>query len=195
VAKSNKGEVGVKSIRLNDMKIEDLPMGQGNEAVKGLPEAIENEHQQMIEEVLARYPRVTVEYLDGRIAEAQRSMSDFINTRKKTRTKIGEYRALIQSCEGRKTLREVEPQIDEIAANPDLEKDQKMRLIRELKQDCAEYDVPSMIEQIAQFEDNIERLDDAIQKENDSIAELRETKGRISIRDSQLKALGVTDIQ
>ena len=192
---SNRGEMGVKSIRIHGMRIEELPLGMGNQAKAGIPLALNNERLQEIENVLAAYPRVTVEYLDARILEAQTSMQDFIRTKKETQAKIGEYRALIQQCEGKRTLRELEPEIKAIQQRDDLDLAGKTAAIKALKVGVAQYDPQQLSQQIAQFEESIERFDAAVQSENDSIAKLRETKGKITVRDMQLRQLGVQKVE
>jgi len=192
---SNRGEMGVKSIRLHGMRIEELPLGLGNQAKAGIPLALDNERLQEIDNVIASYPRVTVEYLEARVTESQTSMQDFIRTKQETKQKIAEYRALIQQCEGKKSLRDLEPEIQAVQKRDDLDLAGKVAAIKALKVGTSQYDAAQLTQQITQFEEGIERLDNAIQAENDSIAKLRETKGMIAIRDLQLKRLGVQRIE
>jgi hypothetical protein len=191
---SNRGEVGVASIRLNGWRIAEIPLGLGNQAVAQIPLALDLERQQEIENILASYPRVTAEYLESRIRECQTAIKDFQRVKKETRVKIGEYRALMQAEEGKPMLRDLDDKIAEIAKT-DLSHEEKVAQIKALKQGCTPYDTKSMQAQIDQFEMNMDRLDEAIQQENDSIAELNETKGMIAIRDNELRGLGVMSTQ
>lgn len=195
LTRSNEGEVGVESIRINGMRIGDLPIGMGNQAKEWLPIAMDVERQNKIENILASYPRVTMAYLEARIRECKTAIKDFKRVRDETQEEIGRYRALIQQSEGRPSLRSIEPRIDEVANNDALSHEEKVAVIKQLKQDAAQWDIENLQVQIEQFEENIRRLDKAMDQEQDSLSDLYETKGKIMARDLELRALGVERIE
>jgi hypothetical protein len=61
-----------------------------------------------------------------------------------------------------------------------------------MKEGHTTYVSEDMVTQIGQYETDIERYDEAIQDENNSIGLLRQTIGLVEMRDQELKNLGVT---
>jgi hypothetical protein len=104
---SNIGEVGVASIRIAGQRIEDLPLGLGNEAKAQLPLAMDMERQQKIAGVLSRFPTGKRVYYESRIKEASANIYGFGEQRVLRRKWIGEYRATLQSIEGQPNVRDL----------------------------------------------------------------------------------------
>lgn len=189
----NIGEVGVESIRINNKKIDDLPFGQAQRAADQLPAALAAEQQQKISDVLARYPRVTHEYIESRLHECATAIKDFKRVKKETQQKIADFTLLAQQQQG-ENFTDIEDELYEIGARTDIDIEEKKRLIKDRRSNCSAYDRNSLYTQITQFQENIERLDNAIQAENDSITELKVLLGKLEVRDAELKLLGVTEI-
>jgi hypothetical protein len=194
MADDNIGEVGVESIRINGQKIGSLPFGQSQRTADQIPLALAHEKQQKIADVLARYPRVTHEYIDSRLLECQNAIIDFSRVKKETQTKIKDFTHLAQEQSG-ESFTDIEDELYEIGARTDIGIEAKKALIRERRQNVSEYDRNHLYQQITQFQENIERLDAAIQAENDSITELKVLLGKLEVRDAELKALGVSKIE
>lgn len=190
----NEGEIGVGSIRINGAKLDNLPPHQSRQAQLQLPDAIKAELDQNVANICARYPRVTREYLESRVREAQAAIEDFKQVKQERAASIRELVTTAKAQTG-PSFRDIEPELEAIGKREDLTFEEKKLLIREKRIGCSQYDRGALLEQVQQFQGDIERLDAAIQKENDSIAELKSTLGKIEVRDAELKALGVTDIQ
>ena len=194
MADDNIGEVGVESIRINGQKIGSLPFGQSQRTAEQIPLALAHEKQQKIADVLARYPRVTREYIDSRLRECQTAIIDFTRVKKETQTKIADFTLLAQQQTG-ESFTDIEDDLYEIGARTDISHEEKKILIRERRANVCEYDRNNLYQQITQFQENIERLDAAIQAENDSTTEVKVLLGKLEVRDAELKALGVTKIE
>lgn len=192
---SNIGEVGVKSIRLAGKKIENLPPHQSAVALQQIPAAKALELENEIKGILASYPRVTQEYLQSRIREAEQSKADFLRTKVETKGKIKELRMLVKQASERKTISDIQPELEAIRVDDSMSFEEKKAKVQELMAGTGLYSVDGLYDQVDLFEENIVRLDQAIEQETESIAELREVLAQITIRDKQLKALGVTEIQ
>ena len=184
-------EKGVASIRIMGQKIEDLPFGARERALAQLPLALDTERQNEIKNILARYPKAKIPYLESRVVEARENIQRVAKMRNECTQNINEYQALIHAQVGKRSYHEIEPEIDAIAARDDLGVDEKKAQIHDLKRGVSYHDVDALKAQIKQFEESIERADRTIQRENDSIAELRETIGKCQMRDMELKNVGV----
>lgn len=189
---SNIGEVGVGSIRIAGQRIEDLPLGLGNEAKAQLPLAMDMERQQKIAGVLSRFPTGKRVYYESRIKEASANIVGFGEQRIKRRKWIGEYRATLQQIDGMPNVRDLEEDIFAVSQRTDIDLAEKTQVIHDMKEGTTTYVPEKMVEQIGQYEVDIERYDEAIQDENNSIGLLRQTIGLVEMRDQELKNLGVT---
>lgn len=190
----NEGEVGIESIRLNGKKLDNLPPHQSRQAQLQLPEAIQAELDQKVENICGKFPRTTKEYVESRIEEARTSIKDFKQVKKDRMQTIKEFVHQAKALKG-PSFRDIEPELEAIGNREDISFEERKALIREKRLACSQYDRNAMYEQVQQFQEDIERLDAAIQAENDSIADLTSTLGKLEIRDAELKSLGVTDIQ
>lgn len=190
----NSDEVGVESIRINGQRISELPFGASQRAAEQIPLALATEKQQKISDVLARYPRATREYIDARLHECTCAISDFTRVKKETQQKIADFTLLAQTQQG-ENFTDIEDELYAIGARSDIGLEEKKVLIKERRANVCDYDRNSLYRQITQFQENIERLDAAIQAENDSITELKVLLGKLEIRDAELKQLGVAKIE
>jgi len=186
---SNIGEVGVSSIRIDGMRIEDLPMAPNAHAKQGIPLALDLERQQKIENIVARFPKPSILYLESRVTECKENIVRVAKLKGDCKAGIIDYRGLIKKCEGKPTLRELQSEISEIAAT-EKSFEEKKSLIHELKKTAADYEPSALEEQIEKFEESIVRCDQVLQQENDSIAELKLVIGKCQIRDLELRNLG-----
>jgi uncharacterized coiled-coil DUF342 family protein len=194
MAEDNIGEVGVESIRINGQKIQSLPFVSSERVKDQIPLVLAHEKQQKIADILARYPRVTRDYVNARLRECTTAVEDFKRVKKETATKIADFTLLAQQ-QGGESFTDIEDELYAIGARTDISIEEKKTLIAERRANVSEYDPKNLYKQITQFQENIERLDDAIQAEQDSITELKVLLGQLQIRDAELKALGVTKIE
>ena len=175
----NIGVTGVESIRLNDMKIEDLPIRENAIAKHQLPLAEDTERQNKINNIIAGYPKQRVSYLESRIAEADVNIRRINEMKVQEQARISEYTAQISLCKYR------DKEIAKIEEN-DPEREAK---IKQLFKDFPPYVVEKMEQQIKQSTESIERADEVIAQEYKTIADLREVKALCEQRDIKLRHL------
>lgn len=178
----NVGEIGLNSIRLGEMKICDLPIGECARAASQLPLVEDTERQNKIEDILAGFPKHRVDYLEGRIRECERNILHIQEMKSQQQSLISEYTSQISLCEFR------DKEIDRISAD-DPARDEK---ISDLSKRFPPYNVSAMQQQIIQSGEALVRADEVIAQEYNSISELRETLVHCRARDAKLRALGVT---
>lgn len=174
---SNVGENGIESIRLDGMKIQDLPIGLGNEAKEGLSDFIKTDKKNKIESIKAKYPKQDAEYLKASIKECNLNIERIKNFKSDLKNKISEYRQLIKDCDYR------ENQLNKYDEN-NPEDSEKMK---ELRLKYPPYDVDALNKQIEQFEEGIDRSDKVIEDEYTSISEIREVLVLVEQRDRELQ--------
>lgn len=185
----NIGEKGIESIRIDGMRIDELPMVAAAHAKQQLPLALETARQNRVNDIKSRYPTQNCGYLIGRINEARNNIDRMRGQIRKTRASIKEYYVQIRECRGKPTLRDLEPQFAEIAAS-DLTTSEKKEKIHQLRsQPLAPYDVEAMLQQIEQFDEYIEKLTDVIATEHESIAEMTGVLALCEQRDRELKSI------
>jgi len=181
---SNIGQTGVSSIRVKGQRVEDLPLGLGNQAKEQLADAIETERLNAIAEVNAKYPHQRVDYLSGRINECEANknrMKAFIS---ETRVKITEYQTLIMGCKVRdRMLAELED--DHQRTGLDYGGRRK-----EILNQWGRWQEDELKKQIVQFEQSIAACEDVIEQENASIREHTEVITLCRERDKELAKLG-----
>lgn len=172
---SNIGETGVKSIRLKGQKIEELPLGQGNEALSQLELARETERLNKIATINAEYPSQRVDWLVSRINECETNknrMKKFVGD---TMVQINEYRAHITMTRLREKLLLAAESAEERKA---------------IAKQYPPYDIHEMERQIGQFEQSIKDAERVIGQEDSSIKEFSETVSLCRERDRKLAELG-----
>lgn len=176
---SNIGLIGIESIRIAGMKICDLPIAEQAAAVSQLPLSVDTERQNKINNIIAGYPTQRVQYLVSRINECRVNIERMKQLKARTSKDIDLYNASIHACKFR------DDQV--LAIDPDSPNKDKIR--KELFLKYPPYNVVKMKEQIENFKVTIERADEVIQNENDSIAEMTGLKAICMKRDEKLRAL------
>ncbi len=172
---SNIGETGVKSIRIKGQKIDDLPLGQGNEALSQLELARETERLNNIAAINASYPSQRVDWLVSRIAECENNKGRMRKFVGETMTQVNEYRGLITITNMRDKLMK--------AADSDEER-------KAIDKQYPPYNVAEMERQIEQFEQSIKDAEVVVRQEDESIKEFSEKLALCRERDIKLAELG-----
>jgi hypothetical protein len=172
-------ETGLPSMKIGGKSLDELPMVAAAHAVQGLPMFMQTDKENEEKAIRARYPRPSIAYVDSRIAEAKENVFRVGQLRVDEISRINEYTSHIALCEHRDKL---------IAA---LDKDKDQEAIKVLKKQYPPYDVEAMKQQIEQSKEATVRCEEVIQKENDSVAELREARALCLQRDAELRKLGV----
>ncbi|GAG41788.1 unnamed protein product [marine sediment metagenome] len=184
---SNIGEVGVGSIRLNGKRVQDLPLGQGNDAKSGLKDAIDQERINKIETINAKYPTLRVDYIDSRIDECKENMLRVQGTMTEQATMISEYKGHINMSGYRdKEIVKFEGKVKDGTMTDEALKQEK----RDLFKRFPPYQIPAMEQQIVQCHEAINRCEKVIEAEQASVAELTEVKALCKQRDVELSAFG-----
>lgn len=182
---SNIGETGVKSIRLKGQRIEDLPLGTGNEALSQLELARETERLNQIATINAEYPAQRVDWLASRINEAEKNKQRMNKLRTDTLERIQQYEGLIMQCDVRdKLLEELEVDM------PDLTLDRYKEKRKAILTQWGRWDLDALRQQVEQDKEALVRLEDVIKQEDESIKQVSETIALCRERDRKLAALG-----
>jgi len=177
---SNVGQTGVSSIRLKGKKVEELPLGTNNDAKEQLVLAQETERLNQIAEVNAKYPSQRIDYLVSRINECEENKNRMRKMISETRARIHEYESLIMRCGVRdKMLSEIH--------DFDVEASEKRKAIFT---EWGRWDETALKQQVEQDHEAIERFEDVIAQEDESIKEHSETVALCKQRDKELAALG-----
>lgn len=171
----NIGQTGPGSLRINGQRIENLPIAEAAGAIPQLPNLLEDERQNKIEAIKARYPRVSVEYARAKIKEARGCQLQYKLLRQEVELRIGEYRVLVAQCEMRDT---------------DLKNATDQQTVLEIRKKYPLYQIKALQTQITIDQENLKRYDDVIDREQESIIEFTEALTLVQRRDAELKALG-----
>ena len=176
---SNKGKDGYDSIRINGSKIDNLPLGQGEKARQGLEDFIKTDKETKKNNINAKYPDVSEEYVKAVIKESKGNIERVKKTIKTLKEKKAEYSVLITESKIR------DNQIQQLnKENPeDAEK------IKQLLKQFPPYNIKALEDQIFQFEESIERCGSVMEQEWDSIAEFTKNLALVQQRDRELKAI------
>lgn len=176
----NIGEVGVKSIRLGGMKVDDLPIAEAHFAKEQLPLSEEDIRQNEIAAVRARYPTQPVEAINGRIREARGMAVTFRQRRDEIHKQRQVYVALLQDVKKR----------DVKIAKLDPKDDKYPDRVKLLNDQYGPWQEDGLRIQLGQFDDSIDRFAEMIEREQKSIDELSELIGECRARDKELARLG-----
>ena len=175
---SNIGEVGVKSIRLKGMKVEDLPLAMKARVQPQIAIAEDTERQNKVGNIIKKYPTQRVDYLEGRIAECKLSMEGMNHMLLAEQQRIQEYQGHIEMCKHRdRMLAKLDPVTDADE-------------IKQLKRQFP-YVIDRLENQIKVSNESIQRFQEVIRREANDIEELGQVLGLARQRDIELKALGV----
>ena len=172
---NNIGKTGVDSLRVDGMQIGNLPLGQGNEAKEGLAEFLKSDRETKRSNIVAKFPKHNVKFLQSRIKECEGNIKKIKNFKQDLKQKISEYRLLI------KEVALADQQIKEL--DPEEHKEQ----IKKIRRKTPPYNIEALNQQIEQFEEAIERCDSTIEKDYDSISEIREVLALAEQRDKELR--------
>lgn len=175
---NNHGEMGVDSLRIGGMKVDHLPIAESAITKQQLPMFIKSDKENKVEAIKARYPTQTIGWIDGAIRECDVNLKNVRNLISDQNRMINEYSAQIGLCEHR----------DKLVARLDPEQDKEE--IKELNIQFPPYNVKAMQQQIRQCREAIQRSNDVIDKEHESMQTLRELRVVCEKRDRELKAYG-----
>ena len=174
----NKGVIGPDSLRLGGMTVDELPFAAAEQTKHQLPEFHATEKLNKIARIKARFPKQSVDWCNGAIRECQGNMVKVQSLMKQAADQIEEYKALISQCKRR------DQKVMEAQAQGMGEDDLKL-----LKKQFPLYQVKPMKHQIGQFRATINRCTDVIEKEKESIKEVRDLRTTCAERDQLLKDL------
>ena len=176
---SNKGQQGLDSIRINGKKIDNLPLGQGELAKSGLADFIETDRETKENNIRAKYPNVTEEYIVATLRGLNANIKKVKSLKKDLKAKVEEYALLITQSEIR------EAKIEYLnSENPE-----DAQKIKDLLKKYPPYNIPALKSQVSQFEDSIERCNTVIEQEFESIAEFTKNLALIQQRDREIRAI------
>jgi hypothetical protein len=178
---------GVESIRIKGQRIEDLPLGLGNEAKAQLPEAIEAERLAAIETVCANYPTHRIDYLVSRVKECDENKDRMRKTIGELNKMSSEYTGQISMCKHRDKMI---VDLDGDCKSGKITGDEFKAERKDLLKRYPPYSIPAMEQQIVQNNEGIERCNQVIEAEDASIKEFTEVATLCRVRDKELKLLG-----
>lgn len=175
----NIGQEGLSSIRINGSKIENLPLGQGESAKNGLSEFIKTDKETKANNIKARYPKVSEVYICAILQELSDNVKRVKDLRSDMKSKISEYTMLITQG----MIRDSQLELFD-TGNPE-----HSEAINELLKRFPPYNIKALEDQITQFEESIDRCNNVIEKEFESIAEFTKNLALVQQRDRELKAI------
>lgn len=175
---NNTGITGPDSLRLGGMKVDELPFAAAAQTKGQLPEFYATDKLNKMARIKARSPKQSVDWCDGAIRQCQGNMVNVNGLRTTAQGSIEEYKALIKQCKRR------DRKVGDAEAQGQTEDE-----IKVIRKQFPLYQVKPMKHQIGQFRATINRCDDVIEKEKQSIKEVRELKTACAERDKLLKEL------
>lgn len=175
----NIGKNGFDSVRINGLKVENLPLGQGNEAKQGIPGFLKTDKETKINNIKAKYPSASKEYLSAALKECKNNIQKIKQFKENLKSQISEYRSLIRDCD----YRESELQKYCSDNNEDLDK------IKQIKLKYPPYSVEALSQQILQFEQSIDRCDEVIEQDYQSISEISSAMTLVERRDKEIASV------
>lgn len=174
---SNIGQTGFDSIRINNMKIESLPLGQGNSAREGLADFLKTDKETKENNIIAKYPKHKLVFLESQLKECKSNIKKIKNFKKELKDQIAEYRVLISDSRFRD--KEIEKY------NKDNPEDKEK--IKELRLKYPPYNIEALEKQIEQFNESIDRCDEVIEKEYESISEIQQILVLVKQKEMELR--------
>lgn len=176
---SNKGQEGFDSLRINGSKLDNLPLGQGEQARLGLADFLKTDKETKENNIRAKYPTVSEEYIHATIRELRSNIKRVRQMKTDMTNKIAEYNALITQGKIR------DAQIELL----DKDNPEDAKKIKELLKQFPPYNIQALEDQIVQFEESIKRCDAVIDSEHDSISEFNKNLALVQQRDRELKSI------
>lgn len=202
----NEGVRGPASLRINGMKVSELPLALRTQLDQEIPAFIEQERKNRVNAIIARYPKVTLPYCESKVLESQQNLVRFAAARAATIVDMEKHQDLIRNNEGREND-EVEAEVTELAASyveihwvdPELVNQetglpipgtlpfqQLRKKIKALNAQRKPYDENALWGQIKLFQENLGRYDEASKRESESILEVRHVMMLIAQRDKEI---------
>lgn len=174
---SNVGQSGVDSIRIGGMTRDTLGMAEAALTNQQWPSAVASNAQQEIENLKSQYPKGAISYYNSRRAECFENIKRVQDLKTQQDTMIEEYNGHIALCKHReKLIADIDPE-DRDA-------------IKAVNKQYPPYSVEAMEQQLVQCREAIQRCDDVVAAEYDSISELDKAIERCKIRNVELQKLG-----
>lgn len=186
---SNEGQLGIDSIRIGGMKLDDLPIAEGAITKQQLPEILEADRKNTIDNIVAKYPKQSVAWVRGAIIECEATLTNVRGLKESQNKMINDYSGHISLCAHRD--RELTA-LDNMLKTGGITQGYHDERAKKLKLDFPPYDVKAMKQQIQQCKEAIVRSDVVIDKEHQDISTLRELLTKCMQRDVELKEFGVT---
>ena len=178
---SNQGQTGLESIRLGGMSIDELPIREAALVKEQLPAVHETIKRNKLGNIIAKYPKQTVAWVEGAIRECHATIKNVRALMERQQVMIDEYTGHISLCQYR----------DSELKKLDGRKNKDKEKIRELRLKFPPYQVPAMKLQIRQCQEAIQRSHQVIDKEHASIFELKKLLAVCQQRDEELKPFGI----
>jgi hypothetical protein len=175
---------GVDSIRIKGRKIEDLPLGLGNEAKAQLPEAIAAERLQHIAEINAEFPAHRIDYLNSRVNECNENKVRMDTTIAQQNTMISDYKGHIAMSKHR------DKELAKFMDDPQWSEWEIKEKRKALFKQFLPYKIDALEQQIVQCGEAIDRCIDVKKKEDASIIEFTEVVALCRQRDRALAEYG-----
>lgn len=179
---SNEGILGIESIRLGGMTLDNLPIAEGALTKAQMPDIIAADKKNTIDNIIAKYPKQTVAWVRGAIRDCEVTIKNVRGLKVGQNTMINEYSTHIGLCVHR----------DREVAKLNAENPADLVEIKKLKLQFPPYNVKAMKQQIEQCKEAIERSDIVIDKEHSDIATFKELLTTCMQRDKELAEFGVS---
>lgn len=210
---SNIGEEGIDSIRIGGMKIEDLPMANAADVKAQMPLVHDTIRQNKIEDLIAKYPKQKVDYLQSRMKECSLNVDQQTKFKGEMGLKIQDYQGKISmdgyrdaqlkvldpdgalcklmGANGAERIRAKEQNREPVLTEVSEEQIAQYEQIKSVRINFPPYDMEQMKVQIDKFREAIDAADKIIKQEFESIAELNGVASLCIQRDNELRGLGV----
>lgn len=184
----NQGISGPASLRIDGMKVSNLPFGARQQVAEMMPDFLQEQRKIKVDSIIARYPRAKKPWCEGAIRECELNVVKFKAERAHTMKEMDRYHGLMRRNDGRE-WDEVEAEVTQLVIDrgkpqPGTDEFETLRAdIRALNETRKPYEGEALWGQIKLFQENLERYDDAIAKERESIIEMKDILRLIGERD------------
>lgn len=172
----NIGKNGPESIRIDGRKIEDLPLGLGNEAKDGLAGFLKTDKETKENNIRSRYPKQEADYVKATIRDCEQNIDRIKTFKAGLKEQVTDYRNLLADCSFRD--KEMEQYNKDNPNDADA--------MKALRLKYPPYDIDALKQQIIQFEEGITRSDDVIEKDHDSIRAFSQVLVLVEQRDRDI---------
>jgi hypothetical protein len=212
-ATSNIGLEGIDSIRIGGMKIEDLPLANAHDVKMQMPLVEDTIRQNKIEDLIAKYPKQSVAYLQSRMEECKLNIDQQTGFKGEMGLKIQDYQGKISmdgyrdtqlktldpdgslcklmGANGAERIRAKEQNREPVLTEVTEAQIAQYEQIKSVRRNFPPYDVVQMEAQIENFREAIDAADKIVKTEFESIAELNGVAALCIQRDNELRGLGV----